>query len=169
MQTSWRSTPKPGRLGREIYVMLLVSFSQAVVHISFSERRDCIFMVHCYYITHVPSFYKRTCSQQLAKQTQALYNTLTRLDETASGDLCTLTGWWAWVFEVCVCRGWLGAGNRMDSLESSSICSPGCNRRLWLLGLYYKIWLRLCNQMCFFCCCLSSGRSPLLTALCWMV
>lgn len=88
---------------------------------------------------HPCSFYKRTCSQQLAKQTQALSNTLTRLNETASGDLCTLTGWWAWVYEVCVCRGWMGAGNRMDSLESSSICSPDCNRRLWLLGLYYKI------------------------------
>lgn len=140
MQISQSSTPKPGRRGREIYVILLVSFSQAVVHISFSERRDCIFMVHCYYITHVLlSFYKPTCSQQLAKQTQALYNTLTRLDKTTSRDLCTLTGWWAWVFEMCVYSGWMGAENRMDSLESSSICSPDCNRRLWLLGLYYKI------------------------------
>lgn len=174
MQVSWRSTPKPGRLGREIYVILLVSFSQAVVHISFSERRDCIFMVHCCYITHVLSLYKHTCSQQPAKQTQALYNTLSTLDETVSGDLCTLTGWWAWVFNVCVrvhahvLCGWVGAWKRMASLESSSICSPDCNRRLWLLGLYYKIWLRLFNQMRFFCC-LSSGRSPLLTAFCWMV
>lgn len=45
--------PTLGRLGKEIHLIPLVFFSQAVVHISFSERKDCIFMVHCGYITHV--------------------------------------------------------------------------------------------------------------------
>lgn len=70
---------------------------QAVVRISFLERKNWCF--HGSLLLHHPcsflSFYQRTWSQQLAKQTQALENILSRLDEIVGlhlGDVCSLTG-----------------------------------------------------------------------------
>lgn len=117
----------------------------AIEHISFSEKRKLCF--HGSLLLRHPcsflSFYQRAWSQQMAKQTQALKNTVSLLDETAGphmGNLCSLTGWCGsrcMSAYVCVCGG--GKGTRVASLKSFLICSPDCNGGLCLLSLYYKI------------------------------